>query len=185
MAAAACPTASAPSRDRQRNYAPPAPGSPGIRRASAWGARCWTILIKISVDDGAQVGWSSCRASTTWKRREHSVCSARGNLDVWRSIPVSEGRITRRWLTGVTHALSAAGAIWLNNRDHDQGFRCSRPMDQADGDIYTASVLGAAAIWFIPHARLFGAAGRAVPQPAAARDIPVMHSAPQTYLRLY
>ncbi|MGY4174964.1 hypothetical protein ACVIHH_000255 [Bradyrhizobium sp. USDA 4518] len=59
--------------------------------------------------------------------------------------------IKRRWLTGIGQALSAAGAIWLIT---EITTKVSDPADQwikHHGDIYTAIVLGVAAVWFLRH----------------------------------
>jgi hypothetical protein len=59
--------------------------------------------------------------------------------------------VRRRWQTGITQALSVAGAIWLVTEI------TTKVSDQAEhwvkdhGDYYSAVVLAAAAIWFIRH----------------------------------
>jgi hypothetical protein len=59
--------------------------------------------------------------------------------------------IKRRWLSGITQALSAAGAIWLITEIIT---KVSDPVDQLikkHGDIYLAIVLGVALIRFVKH----------------------------------
>lgn len=68
--------------------------------------------------------------------------------EIFKSLKVG---IKRRWTAGITQALSAAGAVWLIT---EIATKVSDLLDQwikQHGNIYTAIVLVAAAIWFIRH----------------------------------
>lgn len=68
--------------------------------------------------------------------------------EIFKSLRVG---IKRRWATGITQALSAAGAVWLIT---EIATKVSDPLDQwikQHGNAYLALVLVIAAIWFIRH----------------------------------
>lgn len=68
--------------------------------------------------------------------------------EIFKSLRVG---IKRRWVAGITQALSAAGAVWLIT---EIATKVSDPLDQwikQHGNAYLALVLVIAAIWFIRH----------------------------------
>jgi hypothetical protein len=59
--------------------------------------------------------------------------------------------IKRRWQTGITQALSMAGAIWLVTEIATKVSDSAEHWIKQHGDYYIAIVLSASAIWFVRH----------------------------------